>query len=372
MSLASRGEPSGGEYQVKLIDSLHKWKKISKDWGSLLNSSRANTVFLSWEWLYSWGECFLSSGRELFILLVYKNNKLVGAAPFYLAQAGSHAISFKEVRFIGSPEGGADYLDVIVRKGEERNIALCLYNFLLTKVSSLWGRLSLRDVPSNSLFLMYFVEALEQDGKYFDVRLGSFCPTVKLASTFDTFLQGLSANRRQQFKRHLKILTREDGFRYSAVTGDDVLKHLSSFFRLYALNRPTDAPRLRAFVAKQLQKMHPNKSMRLDFLCKNEDVFAGALHFDCADGRLMYLIAVDKKRYSNVSAGGVLIGLCIEDAIKMGLNNYDFLKGCEDYKFHWTLTGNRSVDFTFCQKKVRPAIHLVKQNLKNVLKYFLR
>ena len=70
------------ESKVKLIDSFEKWGGILNYWNELLMQSRSDTIFLTWEWLYTWAECFLGSDRKLFILAVYHKEKLIGLAPW--------------------------------------------------------------------------------------------------------------------------------------------------------------------------------------------------------------------------------------------------------------------------------------------------
>ncbi len=68
-------------YRAVVINSLDQWNETRAAWNGLLSQSDADTVFLTWEWLYSWGENYLHAGRSLFIVMVYKDDELVGIAP---------------------------------------------------------------------------------------------------------------------------------------------------------------------------------------------------------------------------------------------------------------------------------------------------
>jgi hypothetical protein len=45
--------------------------------------------------------------------MVYKNNDLVGIAPFYLKNDKYGPFKMRQIEFLGTPEAGSDYLDVI-------------------------------------------------------------------------------------------------------------------------------------------------------------------------------------------------------------------------------------------------------------------
>src|SRR3989337_2808357 len=54
-----------------------------------------------------------------------------------------------------------------------------------------------------------------------------------------------------------------------------------------------------------------------------------------------------------ISIGNVCVGMCIQNAIENKFFKYDFLKGEEDYKFHWANAGNSSMNI-YCYRN-RPA-----------------
>jgi len=58
------------DYQVTLIRTLDQFEKMAKPWNDLLARSSCNNIFLTWEWQYSWAECFLNENRELFVITV--------------------------------------------------------------------------------------------------------------------------------------------------------------------------------------------------------------------------------------------------------------------------------------------------------------
>lgn len=139
-------------YRVNVIDSLDDWEQIRGPWNELLEKSMANNVFLTWEWLFSWGNCFLNENRIPFIPTVYDNDELVGIAPWCINYVRSGPFRLRRVEFLGTPESGSDYLDVVTKKSKEKEVSFCLYNFLLEENRSRWDCLFFREVPSSSFF----------------------------------------------------------------------------------------------------------------------------------------------------------------------------------------------------------------------------
>ena len=197
-------------YQVTIVDSINQMQNLAESWNDLLLRSQSNTIFLTWEWQFSWAECFLNSARKLFILTIHRGNELVGIVPWYIHKLEYLGLPLKQIEFLGARETDSDYLDVIIKRGIEKEVTLSIYDFLFSKVSSRWDCFMLRDIPADSLFLLHFLTKIEADGKYAEITQSSFCPIVKLPRTTDDYLLGLSPNRRQQFKRHLRVLNREN------------------------------------------------------------------------------------------------------------------------------------------------------------------
>ncbi len=71
--------------------------------------------------------------------------------------------------------------------------------------------------------------------------------------------------------------------------------------------------------------------------------------------------------WSSYNVGSVLQLYAIEDAIRRGVIEFDFLRGSEEYKYYWTKKEHVSVDIAICknislearllfEKKIRKAV----------------
>ena len=361
-----------GDYRVTVVDSMSEWLALGELWNGVLQNSISDTVFLTYEWLSTWADCFLGRDRKLFILAVYDKSELVGAGPFYINSIRFGVFPLKQLEFLGLPEAGSDYLDVLAKKGKEKQVALCIYDFLFNEVSQLWDCLMLRDIPSNSLFLLHFSDRIRQEGKYAETTQGSFCPSVLLPKTEDELFSGLSANRRALFRRHLRMLGVEAELTHSSATVHEAGPDFDDFKSFCRANKAHCDDELLSFIEAFALKCGEKNWVQIDTLSSNGKSIAGLLHLRYGNELYMYIMATDKAFNPKVSVGNVLVGLCIKNAVNHGIHVYDFLKGAEDYKFSWSNCGRSSTRFLFCQKKLIPLLLMASRFMKYSAKMLLR
>src|SRR5215203_4134471 len=95
---------------------------LKAEWNNLLQRSRYNTIFLTYEWQTTWWEC-LGEG-DLWIVAFRRSdtNELVGIAPLYLVTPnGGRWAGKRKLNLVGCVEV-SDYLDMIVAKGWEQKV----------------------------------------------------------------------------------------------------------------------------------------------------------------------------------------------------------------------------------------------------------
>src|SRR5213082_1594 len=82
--------------EVSVIENVDDLIAVRSEWNALLASSRADCIFLTWEWLYTWFK-HLGSGRQLFIVAVRREGELIGLAPLTMKKG----IPFTRMEFAG-------------------------------------------------------------------------------------------------------------------------------------------------------------------------------------------------------------------------------------------------------------------------------
>ena len=362
-----------GDMRVELVTAPERLVELRPQWNALLQSSAADTLFLTWEWVNAWVGCFLEDDdRELSILVLTKDDKIIGIAPFYIAVVPKGPLGLREVRLLGYPQAGSDYLDVFAERGRERSVADAVYDFLFGEGRSLWDRLALSDIRAESLFLLYFTNRLDEAGKYFTVELSAYCPTFRLPRRGEDFLAGLSSNRREQFRRHRRVLGREPGLVRTRHSTRQSPEALERFFELYARATPYEGERLHALLARFVEDLPFDGDVQIDAAESDGRWVAGLLHMRYRDTLYMYLMAIDKGFLPKISIGNVLVGESIEAAIEDGLLTYDFLKGAEDYKFHWANNNARTLRLSLSNRRPLPLLGMWTELLKSAVKSVIR
>ena len=83
-------------------------------------------------------------------------------------------------------------------------------------------------------------------------------------------------------------------------------------------------------------------------------------------------MAVDLTYEKSISIGNVLVGLSIEQAITEGFGKYDFLRGTEDYKSHWSNEGRHEVHLYWCGRKAMPFLWMAGRSARALDKVAIR
>jgi hypothetical protein len=278
---------------------------------------------------------------------------LIGIAPFYIERRRKGPFTLWEIRFMGAPEAGSDYLDVFARRGREREVAEALYDFLMGEGRDGWDVLQLQDIRSDALFLLHFMNRIRVEGKHYEIGYSSFCPELRLPATEDELFAGLSASRKKKYKQDIRVINREQDVVHSVIRGGEVAGTLPEFFRLYEEKGGHSAKLLRPILQELSTRFDNASPVQLDLLSVAGRTVAGLLHLQYRNSLAMYLMAVDKQFNPKISLGNLLVGLCIKNSIAAGHDAYDFLRGEESYKFHWASGGRSTMQLTLWQK--RPA-----------------
>lgn len=359
-------------YRSNIIDNLRDWEEMRIPWNELLKNSSISNVFLTWEWLFSWGKSFLNGNRIPFIVVVYENDDLVGIAPWCINYVLSGPFKIRRVEFLGTPETGSDYLDVITKKNYEKEVALFLYETMLKNNRKRWDCLFLREVPANSFFFRAFLSHFDNDGKYVEIEKGSFCPGVILPENLDDYLAGQSRNRRQQFKKHYKKLQQENDFQYLTFTNMQDVELLNTFSELYVKRWGVLNEKLISFLNVFIILSKDRSIVRFDLIKIGNKVIAMTLHLIYKDIIYNFLTLIDRNHRRDISIGNIINELSIENAIINKYIKYDFLKGDEEYKFHWANQADRSIIIKYYQKRTSTIACFIYDWFKKLCKIILR
>ena len=116
---------------IKAVTQLDDFSALENEWKALSQNSNSGNVFLTWEWISTWWECF-STGRQLFILTARRINdgKLLGLAPLNVQRLiYKNIIHYRELSFMENQLAAPDHLDIISGAGSEEEKSFCELHF---------------------------------------------------------------------------------------------------------------------------------------------------------------------------------------------------------------------------------------------------
>jgi CelD/BcsL family acetyltransferase involved in cellulose biosynthesis len=346
----------GRELTALLVESAEDLAALREPWTTLFAASTSDSAFQTWEWMDSWSERFVRGSRRLFVVTVFDGPELIGLAPWYIDRVSHGPVRARQVAFLGLPEGGSDYLDVITRKGKERLVADALVQLLFGPLSSRWDLVRLNDIPAESSFLARFVAQLRRSGKHYAIDEGAYCPGIYLPESFEAYLGQLSGHGRQAFRRKMRGLLANTDVNHTMLREErDVAHGLVKLRELYEKRwgRTRESSDLFAVMTGYVSRSAAAWRIELSLLTVQERLIAGLLHFTRGRTMCQYLMAVDRTFNPSISVGTLICGMNIDAAIQAGYTEYDFLKTEEDYKLQLTNRGRRSLNLRLHNKTVR-------------------
>ena len=169
------------QFQTRIISTGKDFSALKKEWNYLLQQSSWNTFFLTWDWQFSWWESF---GGELFIVLVFENNTLVGILPFIRIRK----MFLHVLRFIGAID--SDYLDIIVKRGFEEKIINFFFNDFLEDHPKI-EIIELESVNERSPHFQHIMQFFPNDHFVIKTR-DKMCTYIELPETWEQYLSSLS------------------------------------------------------------------------------------------------------------------------------------------------------------------------------------
>lgn len=339
---------SDADLTVETILGADAFEGLQSEWESLLAECDADNLFLTWQWQFSWWR-HLGGDSALQILALRHGARLVALAPFALRPGSVQRLPpVSALQFLGSGVAGSDYLDLIVRRGYE-GAAVRVLAQRLDESGRTLALTRMRPVgPAAGL-----VEHMLEHGWRSWQGPSEVCPYVSLRGlSFESYLSSLGAEHRYAFRRKLTRLERSGSARFELAHSDAERHHaLNTLFALHARRWETRGE-AGAFASHELRAFHDEVTRRARA--------AGwlrlwTLHIAGEPAAALYGFLYERKfyfyqsgfdpRFARDSAGMVLLGIAIREAIEDGCDELDLLHGTERYKAHWTHATRELVRF---------------------------
>lgn len=342
----SQGAWAAHPLEVGAVGSLSTLAGMREEWAALMDASDAGP-FNAWEWVYPWCRRIATGRRPLVLTARDAAGTLVGLMPLGVEYLGVTGIPVRRLSFLGETHVGSDYLDVVARRGREREVAGAFAR-MLHALRDEWDVLDLSDLREDSPTVDVFRETFARQ----DVRVAPryVCPydTLTPGEPFDAFLK--RTGRRDNFLRRRKWLAKQEGYRIERTDAPgELAAPLTDFFRLHSARWAADGGSqgikgsgVEAFHRDATQFLAERGRLRLYTMKVGGQAVAsvyGILHRDT----FVYFQSGYDPAWRNRSVGLVLVGETFRDAMEAGLTEYDFLRGTETYKSDWVSKQRRTL-----------------------------
>jgi len=333
--------------EIQLCTSSHDFLSLKEEWNPLLNQSSSPNIFLTWEWISTWWECF-GEGLKPWILIVRERpgGQLVGVAPFVLRTFPFTDGPWRELSLMGGSFASGDHLDALVRLGYQHSAAARFADFLRAHCRD-WDVVRLDRMDSKSPLLTH----LRQDAKT-AMMWETVCPFVPLPRGFDELMATLDKKVRHNLQRHAQRLCRETGgaveFQRVDSPADipDALAHLSRLHQDIRSRHGDDGifhdPMLRRFYRQITERLASQGWLRMYLLKVHGQVIAVAYCF-VYQKRVYYYQTGYDQLWARYGPGMAVTMHAIRASIDEGACEFDFLRGAEHYKSQWTQLARRNL-----------------------------
>ena len=318
---------------TNLITDIRAFHSLREEWTSLLDASGSWNPFLTWEWMWAWWT-HLREHATLHIISVRADGQLIAIAPLMTVRRGLSLPP--RLEFIGTGAAGADYLDVIIRKGYEDAALAALSHHVDEQQLSL----HLDHLPPNPLAAALTLTDWTSIQGSPDV-----CPYIDLSGhTWDSYLASLGSSHRANFRRRLRALEAGFTLSFTPVESQDDRRRVTEALLLFHTQRWTECGGSTAFSTTPLRAFHQDLTrsalerrwLRMYALSLNGQL-AAAMYGFAGNGRFYFYQHGFDAAYGRYSVGLVLMGLTIRAAIDAQMREFDMLYGHEAYKKLWAV-----------------------------------
>lgn len=329
---------------VSLLDT-NAFQTMQKEWNRLLQTSPANTIFLTWEWTYTWWQVY-GHAHQLFLLKIQdEHGTCVGLAPLKISRRYTLGVPYRQVEFIGYCRNTfPDYLDFIFAPGYQDNALLAVWAYLMNH-KHLYDTLYFCDIPTASSTHSRLNHFAQEGGyvRYLDRE--TICPYLPIETSWETYLKSLSQNQRYNMQRKEKRITKSHQMDFEEVfERSDSQKALEEMFDLHkeVWNAKGEQG---SFDGHPLNKIFHRRIV--DQLSELGRVVIYTLKIDGKTAALLYAYAYNNQifyyqmgratQWSEYGIGQVLMKFILQSLFKKGgITAFYFLRGTESYKYHWT------------------------------------
>jgi CelD/BcsL family acetyltransferase involved in cellulose biosynthesis len=323
---------------VSEINDYESFLSIQKEWNALLEKCPNDTIFLRHEWFKCWWDTY-GQRKQLCILLVREDGKLLGIGPFMALRAYFRGLPVKIISFIENDETPRSNV-ICIDKHEEIIEEMITY---LTEKKRSWDLICLNKIPANNGSYEVISSVCAMNKLPFIAKTSWRSPFLKIEGDWDSFYKNTS----QKFKkRHRSINNRIKRLGDISITNvtkpQDVESTIAEVFSIgetcwkHKIRKAISSTREnRQFFSKLASIASTQGWLSLWILKMNKKPVAFEYHLQYK-GSVHGLRSEFDEKYAEFSPGAVLDGYIVQNIFQRGFREYDMGGSADEYKKHWT------------------------------------
>lgn len=330
--------------RIALRDALALGSAV---WDAVPGGTGSVSPFMSWAWHRAWAES--SPAAEVAaseaLVTVDAEGRVQALLPVGLRRLRFHRVPVAALTWAIGDVGCPDHLDLLATPDAD-------VRGLVTAIAELpWQVIVLSNVAPNATNAQRLCQAMSDRGWLIRRRSLWACPYLELSDDWDRYLSTLTPTRRQTLRRKERNLRRDHAMTITDYDGDRLDEGWRRLVGLHASRwdgagggafREPAVVRLHRQFAAELATRGQLWLTTLDL----DGVPAAAWYgFACGDTVYFYQSGRDPQ-WDRESVGLVLMGAMIRRAIERGYRRFDFLRGEDAYKRHWTESRRTTEEIT--------------------------
>ncbi|MGL4593411.1 MAG: GNAT family N-acetyltransferase [Thermoguttaceae bacterium] len=370
--------------QVRLIGDVQTFESLRESWHELVDHSVYPNIFTCWEWDFVWWKYYggAEQGRELIILLIENDEKLLGILPLFRNKSGIVAkclgpqLCWFGFDGITCPE----YVGPVIRQGYLEPVIQVATDYIATELPN-WTSFFFEDFALDDPGSVALADSLK---KRFLHRSISGEPRfyVPLPNSYDEYLKQLSSHNRTKKKNRLKTSCSKYNATTTSISEENLQLGFDTLVNLVAdsckrknIASPFDDKKFTSFHYEILSLLIPlNRAILFQ------------LNYNDIPAAMWYTLLLHKKSFgyqqgcdSSIpgSPGDVILQNHLIDLIAKNYEEFDFLRGGEWYKTAYTDSVRETESLTiYRDQNIRWYYDLVVNRIyspfKEMVKNFLR
>jgi CelD/BcsL family acetyltransferase involved in cellulose biosynthesis len=327
-----------GVTRVSLLDALALGPA---PWDGVVTRSPAASPFMSWAWHRAWADAAAPADVEASeaLLLRGADGNLQALLPVALRRVTFRRMPLAALTWAVGDAGCPDHLDI-------PGVAEADLDLLVPALEARpWRILILSNLAALSPNADRLCEALARRGHVARREPLWGCPRLELPGSWEAYLATLSPSRRQTVRRKERSLSRRHRVTLTDYDEDTFETGWRHLVRLHE-ERWSNAGAFRDPLAVNLQEGFARANAahgRLWLTTLDLDGVPAAAWYGFASGDTVYFYQSGRDpKWEGESVGLVMMGSMIRRAIERGYRWFDFLRGEDSYKTHWTGTQRKT------------------------------